>query len=62
MDLVLRNVTLPDGGQQADIAIEAGRIAAIGPALNMKGAQEIDVAGDLVTPPFVDAHSTWTLR
>jgi cytosine deaminase len=56
MDLVLRNVTLPDGGQQADIAIEAGRIAAIGPALNMKGAQEIDVAGDLVTPPFVDAH------
>jgi cytosine deaminase len=56
MDLVLRNATLPDGGQQADIAIEAGRIAAIGPALNIKGAQEIDVAGDLVTPPFVDAH------
>jgi len=56
MDLVLRNATLPDGRQQADIAIEAGRIAAIGTALNLKGAEEIDVAGDLVTPPFVDAH------
>lgn len=56
MDLVLRNATLPDGRQQADIAIEAGCIAAIGTALNLKGAEEIDVAGDLVTPPFVDAH------
>lgn len=56
MDLVLRNVTLPEGGQQVDIAIEAGRIAVIGPALNIQGAREIDIDGDLVTPPFVDAH------
>ncbi len=55
MDLVIRNATLPDG-TQADIAIEGGRIAALGPALAARGVQEIDAAGDLVTPPFVDAH------
>ena len=55
MDLVLRNATLPDG-RRADIAIEGGRIAAVDPALPQRGAREIDVGGDLVTPPFVDAH------
>jgi cytosine deaminase len=55
MDLVIRNATLPHG-QQADIAIDAGRIAAVGPALPLRAAQEIDAGGDLVTPPFVDAH------
>jgi len=55
MDLVLRNATLPDG-RRADIGIEGGRIAAVEPALAQKGAREIDVGGDLVTPPFVDAH------
>src|SRR5471032_2095361 len=56
MDLVIRNASLPDGRQHIDIAIKGGRIAAVGPALPVKGGQEIDAAGDLVTPPFVDAH------
>ncbi|HEX7635775.1 MAG TPA: amidohydrolase family protein [Noviherbaspirillum sp.] len=56
MDLVIRNATLPDGSQGIDIAIDAGRIAAAGAALPVRGVQEIDAAGDLVTPPFVDAH------
>ncbi len=56
MDLVIRNATLPDGRRGIDIAIAAGRIAALGPALAARGAQEIDAGGDLVTPPFVDAH------
>jgi cytosine deaminase len=56
MDLVIRNARLPDTPQQIDIAIDAGRIAAVGPALPEQGAQEIDAGGDLVTPPFVDAH------
>jgi len=56
MDLVIRNATLPDGSQHVDIGIESGRIAAVGVALDMRGAQEIDAGGDLVTPPFVDAH------
>jgi len=58
MDLVIRNASLPDGRRAIDIAIEGGRIAAVGPALPVTGAQEIDAAGDLVTPPFVDATST----
>jgi cytosine deaminase len=55
MDLVLRNATLPDG-RQVDIAIAGARIAAVEPAFPQRGAREIDVGGDLVTPPFVDAH------
>jgi cytosine deaminase len=56
MDLVIRNATLPDGRQGVDLAIENGRIAAVAPALQAKGAREIDAAGKLVSPPFVDAH------
>jgi cytosine deaminase len=56
MDLVLRNASLPDGRRQIDIALENGRIAALGPRLALRGAREIDAGGDLVTPPFVDAH------
>ena len=56
MDLVIRNATLPDGRRQQDIAVEHGRIAAVGERLPVRGAREIDAAGDLVTPPFIDAH------
>jgi cytosine deaminase len=56
MDLLIRNATLPDGNWAIDIAIESGRIAAVGPSLPMHGLREIDAAGDLVTAPFVDAH------
>jgi len=56
MDLVVRNASLPDGRRMTDIAIEHGRIAAIGESLPVRGAREIDAGGDLVTPPFVDAH------
>jgi cytosine/creatinine deaminase len=56
MDLVIRNASLPNAAQPVDIAIDAGRIAAVGSALAARGAQEIDAGGDLVTPPFVDAH------
>ncbi|MFT5644143.1 MAG: cytosine deaminase [Janthinobacterium sp.] len=56
MDLVIRNASLADGRQHIDIAIEGSRIAAVGPALPQVGVREIDAGGDLVTPPFVDAH------
>ncbi|CDG81713.1 amidohydrolase family protein [Janthinobacterium agaricidamnosum] len=56
MDLVIRNATLPDGRTAVDIAIDAGRIAGTGHRLPVQGATEIDAAGDLVAPPFVDAH------
>lgn len=56
MDLVIRNASLPDGRRNLDIAIAQGRIAALGERLAVQGAREIDAEGDLVTPPFVDAH------
>ncbi|MGZ8321001.1 MAG: amidohydrolase family protein, partial [Telluria sp.] len=56
MDLVIRHASLPDGRRQVDIAIDQGRIAAVGERLACSGAREIDAEGDLVTPPFVDAH------
>ena len=56
MDLVLRNASLADGRRGIDVAIEHGRIAAVGAQLPVRGAREIDAGGDLLTPPFVDAH------
>ncbi len=56
MDLILRNATLPDGRRGVDIAIDAGRIAEVAPRIAAKGREEIDAAGRLATPPFVDAH------
>lgn len=56
MDLVIRNTTLPDGRTGIDIGIQDGRIAALAPQLTTRGVREIDAAGDLVSPPFVDAH------
>ena len=55
-DLILRRANLPDGRTGIDIAISDGRIAEIGPSLQAAAAKEIDAAGRLVTPPFVDAH------
>lgn len=56
LDLILRGAHLPDGRTGIDIGIKDGRIAAVEPALAASAAEEIDVAGRLVTPPFVDCH------
>ena len=56
MDLVIRNATLPDGRSGIDIGIDQGRIAGLEARLPANGASEIDAEGDLVSPPFVDAH------
>ena len=56
MDTLIRNASLVDGRRNMDIAIKDGKIAAVGPQLALQGACEIDAGGDLVTPPFVDAH------
>ncbi len=56
MDLVIRNATLPDGSRGIDIGIEDGLVAAVAPRLAVQGGRELDAGGDLVTPPFVDAH------
>ncbi|MQA21085.1 amidohydrolase family protein [Rugamonas rivuli] len=56
METVIRNASLADGQRGVDVAIDQGRISAIGRALPLKGAQEIDAGGDLLSAPFVDAH------
>ncbi|SEN45793.1 cytosine deaminase [Gemmobacter aquatilis] len=54
-DLIIRGGTLPDG-RQADIAIQAGRIAAVEPGITAEAAEVIEATGKLVSPPFIDAH------
>src|SRR5258708_3965039 len=60
MDLIIRRAVLPehapDRNEPVDIGIEAGRIVAVERGLAASAAQEIDAAGLLVTPPFVDPH------
>ena len=56
LDLIIKRCTLPDGRQDIDIGIAQGRIAALEPALKAEAARSIDAAGQLVSPPFVDAH------
>lgn len=56
MDLILRNATLPDGRRGFDVAVLDGRIAQVAPRIAARAPEEIDAAGRLVTPPFVDAH------
>ena len=70
-DLVIRNGTIVDGSGKGrfagDVAVRAGRIAAIG-SFAGRGAEEIDASDRVVTPGFVDihthydGHATWTER
>src|SRR3989338_3305497 len=70
-DLVIRGGSVVDGSGApafiADIGVKNGLIAAIGPNLPA-GSEEIDAAGKVVTPGFVDIHThydgqaTWDER
>ncbi|PZX36188.1 cytosine deaminase [Roseinatronobacter thiooxidans] len=55
-DLVLRDVNLPDGRGPVDIAIAGSHITEVAPEIAAQGTAELNLAGRLVTPPFVDAH------
>jgi cytosine deaminase len=54
-DLIVKGGLLPDG-QQADIAITQGRIAAVEPGITAAARETIDARGSLVSPPFIDSH------
>ena len=60
LDLILRRCALPTGGELVDIAVKDGSIAEVRPALEAQARDEIAVDVRLVTPSFVDSHSTWT--
>ncbi|HEV3010819.1 MAG TPA: amidohydrolase family protein, partial [Burkholderiales bacterium] len=59
-DLVIRNATVIDGTRaprfEADIGVSAGKIAEIG-EIKGKGKSEIDAAGKIAAPGFIDAHT-----
>ena len=56
MDLILKNARVGGGNRRlADIGIVAGKIAAIGPQLDVEG-QAIDVNGRLVSSGFIETH------
>ena len=58
-DVVIRGGTVIDGtgapGYRADVAITDGVISGIGTGLD--GRRELDAAGHVVTPGFVDIHT-----
>ena len=60
MDVVIRGGTVIDGsgapGVKADVAIDGGRIQAIG-QVSGRGQREIDAGGLVVCPGFVDVHT-----
>ncbi|OBH91004.1 amidohydrolase family protein [Mycobacterium sp. E2733] len=60
-DLIIRNGTIVDGlgGEPyvGDVAVANGVIAAVGHVNGERAAREIDAAGLLVTPGFVDLHT-----
>ena len=65
-DIVIRRARLRGAsGARAEIGIKDGRVAAIAPRLEGKGATEIDARDNLVTESFVNPHlylcKVWTL-
>ncbi len=42
--------------EAADVLIEDGRVAAVGPSLDAAGAETFDAAGRIVAPGFIDMH------
>ena len=59
-ELVIKNAKIVDGTGSApftaDVAIDEGRISAVGKILT-SGQQEIDATGLILTPGFVDIHT-----
>jgi N-acyl-D-aspartate/D-glutamate deacylase len=59
-DLVIRNGQIVDGSGgepfAGDVAVSDGRIAAVG-KVEGSGTEEIDAAGLMVTPGFIDVHT-----
>ena len=55
-DLLVTNATLPDGRTGIDVLVAGGRIVNVSPRINAASAKTVDAAGQLLSPPFVDAH------
>ena len=56
LDLLIHNAVLPDGRQNMSVAVQDGRIVEVSPAVVADAQQVINAQGQLLSPPFVDAH------
>jgi cytosine deaminase len=56
IDLIIRNINLPCGTRNVDIAIDQGRILEIAPGINAQARESLSHPGCLATAPFVDSH------
>ncbi|MBS7807033.1 amidohydrolase family protein [Variovorax sp. PCZ-1] len=56
LDLLITNATLPDGRTNASVAVQDGEIVDVAPGLKAEAHETLDAQGQLLSPPFVDAH------
>jgi len=56
LDMIVRNVNLPNGRKGVDIAINGGKIIEVSTGIQGPAVEEIDGHGNLASPPFVDSH------
>ncbi len=56
LDLLITNATLPDGRTNASVAVQDGKIQEVALGLKADAHETLDAQGQLLTPPFVDAH------
>ena len=56
LDLLIHNACLPDGRTGASVAVHDGLIVEVGLGLQAPAHHTVDAQGQLLTPPFVDAH------
>lgn len=56
MDLILRNVRLRDGEPLVDVAVQGGKIAAVGPNLSETAIETVDGDGRVLIPGLIDGH------
>lgn len=56
LDLLIHNASLPDGRTHMSVAVVNERIVEVQAGLMAPAHQCIDAKGQLLTPPFVDAH------
>ena len=56
LDLLITNAVLPDGRTGMSVAVQGGRITEVAPGLVAPATATVDAGGQLLSPPFVDAH------
>ena len=56
LDLLIQNAALPDGRVNMSVAVRGGAIVEVAQGLSASAREIVDAQGQLLCPPFVDAH------